>query len=337
MSAGLSCWSFHSVKGGVGKSTLATLAAIQLALDNPNEEVWLIDMDLTGTSLADVLPLCAPRCELAPDGTLDLERPRTGFLSPDETKAGIQKRDEDDKARPVGVPFLNDYLVFATEDWDAERDMDIHAIAWCPVGESAPNNLRVLPSSALPRDLDCILPVIFDEEHAAFLENRLEFLLAAMVTPERQVHVVFDVPPTIPGLSRAVLSLALRLGRGGEKMPLSLDGGFPEPLESTPIAWRAVMIATPDVQDIRALARWLYLIQQDEEVIFRVLINRASSDLSEGERSELLKELTVGDQLVSPLLDRAAWISASPEYELFRRSEFPRLPNGIADLLDKLR
>jgi len=330
----LSCWSFHSVKGGVGKSTLATLTAVQLANDHPDDTVWLVDMDLTGTSLADVLPLRAPRCARSADGeALDLEHPAESFLDPPDIESALSDRDEDESGRPIGVPFLNDYLLYATEDWDEEHDVNIDALAWQPHGQSSPSNLRVLPSSALPRDLDRILPVIFDEEHAGFLENRLEYLLSAMLGERRTTHVVFDVPPTIPGLSRAVLSLALRLGRG-TKTPLSLDGFFPDLLEEAALSWCAVMIATTDLQDIRALTRWLDRVKPDEEAVFRVLINRTQRT-DEGERQQWLEELTAGG-LLNRLLSRTQWLSASPAFELFRRSEFPHPHPRIADLLRKL-
>src|SRR5437868_4597375 len=53
--------SIHSVKGGIGKSTLAVYIALRQALDRPQAAVYLVDLDLTGTSLGDALPLWAPR------------------------------------------------------------------------------------------------------------------------------------------------------------------------------------------------------------------------------------------------------------------------------------
>lgn len=52
MTGTLRCTSFHSVKGGVGKSTLSTALACTLARRHPEDPVVLIDMDLKGGSQA---------------------------------------------------------------------------------------------------------------------------------------------------------------------------------------------------------------------------------------------------------------------------------------------
>ncbi|HSP81445.1 MAG TPA: P-loop NTPase, partial [Myxococcaceae bacterium] len=94
MSGSLRCYSFHSVKGGVGKSTLSVLTALGLA-QRGGRPVTLIDMDLTGTSLADVLPLEAPAWDsVALEEKLPLLRPPTGFLSLEETRERMELRDE---------------------------------------------------------------------------------------------------------------------------------------------------------------------------------------------------------------------------------------------------
>ena len=71
---------FCSVKGGVGKSTLAVACATRLA--RQGREVVLIDADLTGSSLADGLTLEAPLVTSDAAGAMDLTAPATGeFLS----------------------------------------------------------------------------------------------------------------------------------------------------------------------------------------------------------------------------------------------------------------
>src|SRR5580698_1045668 len=67
---------FCSAKGGVGKSTLAIACARLLA--EASRTVVLIDADLTGTSLADGLCLCAPEVARRPDGRLDFDAAPTG-------------------------------------------------------------------------------------------------------------------------------------------------------------------------------------------------------------------------------------------------------------------
>ena len=140
MSGSLRCYSFHSVKGGVGKSTLSVLTALGLA--QRGAQVTLVDMDLTGTSLADVLPLEAPAW---PDEgpALQLTKLPTGFHSHEATCELMEERDElarevvqrqssdDAQAHVVRcVPFLNDFLLFATPDWDAQRDMPLESVLW---------------------------------------------------------------------------------------------------------------------------------------------------------------------------------------------------------------
>lgn len=273
MTAVLHCYSFHSVKGGVGKSTLSAFLAHGLASKMPTT---LIDMDLTGTSLGDVLPLVAPRWA----GAMDLNRPPDGgFYGRKATLARVRERGEASPASAlVEPPFLNDFLLFATPDWDAETDVHPAALGWRMSG--APEALQVVPSSALPRDLERILPVIYDEEHAAFLEGRLEYLLDDLVrcwepnAAERAV--VFDTPPTIPGLSRTVLSLALRLGREN-KVSLAEDAFIPSALEAVRVRWTIFLVVTMDMQDLRAANRWLELVQEEERALFRVVINRVDA------------------------------------------------------------
>lgn len=279
MTGTLRCYSFHSVKGGVGKSTLSVITAIALAQEHPTARVYLVDMDLTGTSLADVLPLEAPLwAGLAPDAPIDLLRSPSDFHTEAISRDRIEERGLVDGAAVVGVPFLNDYLLFQTPNWDEETDVSPTAIAWRLVG--APDNLRVFPSSALPRDLQRTLPVIYDEEHAAYLEGRLEYLLDALLSDDGDVYVVFDTPPTIPGLSRSVLSLALRLSTP-TKTTLADDDEMPPTLAKATVEWKAYIVATLDRQDIRAAARWL----PSDSAVVRLAVNRVGPP---EERNQLL-------------------------------------------------
>lgn len=310
----LHCYSFHSVKGGVGKSSLSALLAHGLAREMPTT---LIDMDLTGTSLGDVMPLEAPRWS----GEMNLAvAPDAGFHDRRDTVALIRERGETMPASAlVAPPFLNDFLLYATPDWDEDADVHPAALGWRMQG--GPDALRVMPSSALPRDLERILPVIYDEEHAAFLEGRLELLLDDMLrhweekAPERAV--VFDTPPTIPGLSRAVLSLALRLGlRLGQpdKVSLAEDGYIPAVLEAAQVRWTIFLVVTMDVQDLRAANRWLELVRDDEQSLFRVVVNRVAPGLEEGSRvkADIEHRLLGPNPMRAPM---SAPVSPAPELD----------------------
>lgn len=331
--------SFHSVKGGVGKSTLSTLAALVAARAHPEADVWLIDMDLTGTSLADALPLMAPYRGTIEEPSLgDLRAPPDGHLDVDLSRELIEQRGLD-QVHPgpiVSVPFLNDWLLFADPSWDPAADARVDAVAWRL--EAGPRNLRVLPSSALPVDLAWILPVIFDEEHAAFLEGRLELMLAALVSPDRDVWVIFDVPPTIPGLSRALLGLALRLGHPGrEPVPLSRQDPWipPELLDPRP-RWLACLVATPDHQDLRAASRWVAEIAVADEPVFQIVVNRAESE-AVGNREALARGLKDPVTLDAALWRDCLFIPDSPGLRLFRGDSLEHLPSSpIGDLLERL-
>lgn len=347
MSGKLRCYSFHSVKGGVGKSTLSVATALGLA-QRPGARVTLIDMDLTGTSLADVLPLEAPAWDDVhhPSDPLPLQEPPSGFLSRAQTRASMEMRDEiarteqqteTDELEPTeqrtahGVPFLNDFLLFATPDWDAQQDVPVESLLW-KLGGVSHEALRVIPSSALPTDLERIIPVVFDESHSGFLEGRLEYLLDALVPEEGEATVVLDTPPTIPGLSRSVLSLALRLSRE-EKVPLSQDGSMPERLRNARVEWTAFLVSTMDRQDIRAATRWLALVAPEEAAHVRFLINRSRP----GDEQQLEHHLRdiIGDE-PNALVNERCWVKEQRTLELFRSDGELKVPEGVLFFLEKL-
>jgi len=348
MSGRLRCYSFHSVKGGVGKSTLSIATAFGLA-QRHGAHVTLLDMDLTGTSLADVLPLEAPGWPDRPDtdeaSALDLLTKPSSFHPLKDTRTRMARRDEEarrladtepEKEEPAGevvletrgVPFLNDYLLFATPSWDEQRDVPPESLYWRVAGhEDLP--LRVIPSSALPADLERILPVIFDEAHSGFLENRLEYLLDAMVPSEGEHIIVVDTPPTIPGLSRSVLSLALRLS-AHPKRPLSEQGGMPPRLAEAEVSWTAFLVATEDHQDLRAANRWLSLVKDEERPHFKFLINRVNN----WDPVQLKAQLkTVLQEESDVLVEDALFVKDQPELQFFRGETAPTISKEAISFL----
>ncbi|MFM7204477.1 MAG: hypothetical protein ACKO6N_27195 [Myxococcota bacterium] len=92
-----------------------------------------------------------------------------------------------------------------------------------------------------------------------------------------------DTPPTLPGLSRTVLSLALRLGRE-PRQPLAIGGDVPPRLKDAELHWHAQLVASPDLQDLRALFRWLELVQPDEQPVLQFLINRGPGEPGDQQR-----------------------------------------------------
>ena len=279
----LKVWSFHSVKGGVGKSTLALLTARRLA---QSSRVALIDMDLTGTSLADVVPLLAPTWstvghDLTQDD-LPLETAPTSWLDP---SAGMRVRAAATTGSPRGVPFLNDWFMHQRDVEHARGDVNVQSIMWKARDD---NNLLVIPSSAFPYDISRVLPLLYDEPFGAFVESRLEWLLDALLAVGVD-HVVFDTPPTLPGLSKAVLSLALRLP---DHESLAKTGSAPKRLADANTTWHAWIVTTQDTQDLRAVERWLEAVEPDDSARMLVVINRTASKYTE--IREHLERVTVG-------------------------------------------
>jgi len=288
-------------------------------------------MDLTGTSLADVLPLEAPCWEgVGLDEPVPLLAEPSGWYAREQTLEAVDHRRDPawEDPGPRGVPFLNDHLLFADEDWDAGQDVRPAALGWRLAG--GPENLRVLPSSPLPGDVAQAVPIIFDEEHAAYLESRLEYLLAAIAEDFDEAWVVVDVPPTLPGLSRAVVSLGLRLG-GPTKVPLAWAGEITQPLEDATICWQVLMVTTRDLQDLRAVARWYDLVEPDLEERFRVVVNR----VEQGDRQELLLDLPKHlekARIMTASLHDPLWFEERKDLRLFEREACPEIPDPFEDL-----
>jgi len=273
--------SFHSVKGGVGKSTLAVLAARGLAT-RETHPVVLIDMDLTGTSLADVLALRAPCWDAAPWPDRLARRPDGWDDTPDPTRHIVDRLDEHGALTAAAVPCLNDFLLTPRSLSRVAPKLHPAAFLWKLAGGF--EHLYVIPSSALPADVERIVPVVFDEQRSSFLQARLELLIDALLgyfeeEGAKGLTLVFDTPPTIPGLSRSVLSLALRLGFE-EKLALVDGARLPLRVEQAKVRWRAFLTATQDPQDWQALLRWLEdpaLGTERDIAVLRVIFNRVTN------------------------------------------------------------
>ncbi|MEP7122663.1 MAG: ParA family protein [Byssovorax sp.] len=318
----LRCASFHSVKGGVGKSTLSYLVARLLAEEGP---VVLVDADLTGTSLADVLPLRAPRWNgVGADQILPLNLPPDEWSPCDLECQHLANRASFPDGHLRVVPLLNDFLLWAKGRYDATTDVDPRALFWRLL-EDDPlvDSLFVIPSSALPNDLTQIMPLIYDELHAAYLESRLEWLLHWILEKTDVRTVVFDTPPTIPGLSRAVLSMAMRLP---EYVDLAVDGGTPRELTkeyTERINWTPFLVVTPDIQDLRAAERWLEGPDNPDIDRIQVVLNRATKSWNDLKQElphklsgggDLARTLYEGKLLRSPLV-----VSSASSLKIFRR------------------
>lgn len=247
----------HSQKGGVGKTLIALYLArrfVEGLQPLPPGKDWapdglrtvLIDGDLAGTSLADVLPLSTR--------TLNGSK-----LTADEVDSylGTSYQGWDRNAR---LAFLNRYLFcdpwhygrFQEENPGALDGFGMQHLLWWPEDRFR-DWLAVIPASAFPVDIAEGIPHIFKEDITHFLHKRLTDLVLALWVGKGVKSfdvVVIDTPPTLYGVSRVVLDLHWTL---------------PKALAHTDRSYTAVtgivLVNGPDTQDlvasIRALAGYV--------------------------------------------------------------------------------
>ncbi|MFH0822196.1 MAG: P-loop NTPase [Pseudomonadota bacterium] len=217
----------HSQKGGVGKTLIALYLARKFAQQEEGVlglRTVLVDADLTGTSLAEAVPLCAPK----PDGA--------EFFNLEATHDELRKISEvQHPSRPWPNPetnrikFLNDILFsdpirynkFMEKDEKKQHpNFRKRHMLW-KVDERAGadddtalelDRLRVIPSSGLPRHVARCVPYIYKETATAFLRRRLVEVVLSLFNEKWDGTdpfdvIVIDTPPVLHGVSRAVLEL----------------------------------------------------------------------------------------------------------------------------------
>lgn len=197
---------FASVKGGVGKSSLAVVTAKWLA--SAGRRPLLVDADLTGTSLSDGLKLVAPKLPVDAEGTLSLVAPAEGFLSYEETRAARRRRDAAGHTDlPIGIPFLNDALGFYGDDNDCRVD----AMFW---RHEVDDGVKYLPSSALRCDIEGALTWLNDPKPFAWVRRLAWVLEAALRYCPDITDVILDLPPGVWGFTHEALVLASNMAQG---------------------------------------------------------------------------------------------------------------------------
>lgn len=255
---------FCSAKGGVGKSSLAVAAAKLLAEEG--RAVALLDADLTGTSLADGLDLCAPRLSVLADGTVDYLSAKGQYLTRDET---IEARDRRAMAPADLVPpppFLSDLLVYPVEE-DAE--FPIASLFWRMRRD---DRVRYLPSSPLANDVSMALGWLDTTNDSAWT-HRLVWLLDAMWNHINPLDdIVFDLPPGLFGFSVKVLSLLSHLHRMEELH--GMPPGYPR-WERSNVQWRCdpILVTSQDRNDLWACVDW-YARNRADLPTLRLLVNK---------------------------------------------------------------
>lgn len=297
---------FASVKGGVGKSTLAIVAAKLLA--DAGRVPAVVDCDLTGTSIADGLRLCAPDAALCDDGSVDFDAPPTGkWLSFDETKRlRTMRRDATWKDRVHPPPYFNDVLNTLDARWEAKRSdpVRVDAAIW---HHQHDDRVRYLPSSAIQHDLARSL--YWYNEREAFdwaecLMWTLEDLVGQVPT---LTDIVLDLPPGTWGFSHETMVIASMLHRGKPfpgDLPRWTDG---------PTRWRAnpFLVTSADSNDLLPALEYVGKHHRENLRFLKLLANRASEGIDiirhrAKDRLGQTVEATGLHLLVEPIQENAA-------------------------------
>ncbi len=258
---------FASVKGGVGKSTLAVTCARLLAARGRPSVV--LDMDFTGTSLADGLDLRPP---LLDEGLAPPTDPAEGapeWLSTEETALRrSHRRDAQHAGAGRYLPYLNDLM---TRHVPQEDTYPIERFLW----RCDDDNVRYMPSSPFRADVEVAADWLHGDEggyihHVAWILDRL---LRAL--PDLR-DVVIDLPPGTVGFSHEVLALASTLD-----LRRPLPHGYP-PWDSPQDAWavNVFLVTSEDRNDHRPALD--YTVHRAAALpSLRVLFNRGELSMQE--------------------------------------------------------
>jgi len=232
-----------SAKGGVGKSSLACALAFAAAAEG--RRVWVWDLDMFGTSLADGLGLLAPRLHTRRDnGEFEMNVPPDGqFLEPSQIMEGRRARLLARRGA-MGIPFLN-YAFHFSRHGDVDCRLD--ALCWKHPQEET---IRWLPSSPLNHDVIRAVDQLHGnrDDPLAWM-RRFSWLLHAAwaLDPAIDDHIL-DLPPGLFGFTREVVRLLTTLAQ---------DDPFPAdfaPLPELTQSWdpRFFLVASPDRNDLKA-------------------------------------------------------------------------------------
>lgn len=228
---------FSSAKGGVGKSVLAIASAKILA--SSGRSPALLDCDFTGTSIADGLRLCAPRVELAEDGTVDFDSGPTGEVLSHEETANL--RDARGRAswndRPPPPPYLNDALIYHSPD--PTRECRLDAMVW---RHERADNVRYFPSSPLRKDASIALGWIFGDTPLEWLRRMVWLLDEMAMRFDDLTDVILDLPSGLWGFAHEASVLVSRIERR-----LPWPEGYPSWGDAA-VQWRAnpILVVPPD-------------------------------------------------------------------------------------------
>lgn len=267
---------YASVKGGVGKSTMALLSAH--LLDRLGHQVVLMDLDCLGTSLADVeavslqAPVLRPRND-APT-VLDLGVAPDAYMSWPDAMAARQRRalrEEHDVGGAAELPFLNDALFLAEEFWPPNVD----ALLWTWPGHP---NTRVVTSSSTFLDINNMSKWLIFGHSRTWARRVWQLTMALIEQRPSLTHLVLDLPP---GLHGYALEAFYNIGFMAEGRDLDDDAPPAEQLYPN-VEFKAYrnIVVTPDPQDLAMgvdALRLLRPLAPDLEIV----LNRTKATLAD--------------------------------------------------------
>jgi hypothetical protein len=272
---------FCSVKGGVGKSTLAVVCAKLLAADK--RVPALVDCDLTGTSLADGLRLQAPRVALLSDGAVDLRSAPTGEppLSIDETRRlRARRRDAAWQGRVHPPPYFNDVLNAVL---DRQEPVRVDAALWRHERE---DGVAYLPSSSIHHDIAGSLRWYNERDPFEWAECFLWALDDLAQQRPTLTDVVIDLPPGTWGFPHETMVIVSTLQRQAP-----LPQGYPVWHEG-PTRWAAnpFLVTSADGNDLLPALEYVGRHQREQLPTLKPLVNRATEglDVVRGRARDLL-------------------------------------------------
>lgn len=212
---------FASTKGGVGKSTLALLAARTISA---TRVPLLVDLDLTGSSLADALDLEAPELAVDDDGRFDPASAALGWLSSQDT---LLRRHWRSRHASKGSPFIQ--LPYTNDALMARMPISIGEWLW----RDPSDGLRILPASSVQGDVQRATRILAEVDGIDWRDSLVVTLRELVEGLPDVTDIVLDLPPGTWGFSHGALAAMLALA---------------DDIESNEICWSAnpIFVTSPD-------------------------------------------------------------------------------------------
>ncbi len=250
----LTLHTFCSVKGGVGKSTLAVVCAKLLAHASKKVPV-VVDCDLMGTSLSDGLDLLPP-----------------GVNAVDEARA--LRNERGNKGAKAALPYFNDVLndVYAGVEDDPRSRVDVQSRLW---RHQHDDGVLYLPSSSVYLDVEKSLDWYRRDEPYAWSQSLLWALDDLVHQRLDLTDIVLDLPSGTWGLPHEAMVIAVTLLSG-----LPLPEGYPSWNDGAlRVRANPFLITSGDRSDLLPALEYLGRRRRENVTELRLLANRATEGL----------------------------------------------------------